>query len=854
MKKPLLGSMRSLLTLVAASVFALGVSAEVLVSDNFDGYTAGNLAGQGSWVVSSGSTDNVQLVEGSLSYAGYSSSTDGKSVKLFSEQTSGEDVKLPFAEPLIVNSGDVVYYSALVKVNSLAAQFNNGTEKTTMSSFITLGRAGVNVIEYMHIHAVPSSEGKFKFAVGRNQMTSSGTNVAKTTAEYNIGETYLVVVKYTGVDGSTNDKVELYVNPVLDAEPAVADAVYDGSTGSDISASGAQFLQLKQGASGTASCPDVTVDAVKVFTAWSDMKEVVEVPEGSYKNMAEFVAAGEASEEGIEGKVISKMVVTQVYGDYFYMQDESMAALFEKSVFFMMNEDETVAIGDCFTDANMLYANYDGDIFWYISGTYTKTHGTAEPELVPVADFMADKAKYANRLIKIENLKFDQTGKFEAGKVYTAASGEQKVNVNFFPGNDIYATDVPAGNVSLTGICRAASNAISPRSLADIEAFVPDPVVTLNTNAITIENVLYDGDEPALVSFIVKATDLKGDITLSVNSEVVTLPVTTIAADNELLAGEGVTVEVEITPEYIGAMSVAEVTVVTEGVEPQKVTISWLVYDAVDNLAAMFTKAADGMYFYGAVKGEVAVTAVNGAYIFLQDETKAITLKGVADSDYKVGNYYKYMEFEVAMLNATTVDVINLSSNGELVRNEVVEAETVTFEELVAENAKYLNRLVKVEKIDFASTGTFPSGDGVTAKRVDIKQGDAEGKLSLFLDSDIMGSDIPDYKADITGIFRYVNNSVPGGKDILISPRSLEDIVRSSVDTDVDVVTTGLTAWSNNGNLCIESDGVMVADVYSVIGQRVMTIELHSGLNTIAIRQGAYIVRAGDKAVKVYVK
>lgn len=847
MKKPLLGSMRSLLTLVAASVFALGVSAEVLVSDNFDGYTAGNLAGQGSWVVSSGSTDNVQLVEGSLSYAGYSSSTDGKSVKLFSEQTSGEDVKLPFAEPYVINAGSSMYYSALVKVNSLTLE--NG--KNYLASFITSGVVGnFGLTEYMSLHAQTSSEGKFKFAVGRVLISSSADNVAMTTTEYNIGETYLVVMKYTSIDGATNDKVELFVNPALDAEPTTPDAVYTGNKGGEIPVAGAQLLQLKQGASGTLSCPDVTVDAVKVFTAWSDMKEVVEVPEGSYRNLAALMADGDANEGFAMGKVISNMVVTQVYGDgYFYIQDESLA-LRANDEFWGETGFSNPAIGDCFTNVSFFY--FDGTFMMSEMGDKTTVPVVAE--LVGFDEFIANKTKYENRLIKIENVKFDQTGNFDLATDYSISSGEQQMKVKVFAGSDVIATAIPAGNVSLTGIYQKTLGAVSPRSLADIEAFVPDPVVTLNTNAITIENALYDGDEPALVSFLVKATDLKGDITLSVNSEVVTLPVTTIAADNELLAGEGVTVEVEITPEYIGAMSVAEVTVVTEGVEPQKVTISWLVYDAVDNLAAMFAKAADDMYFYGAVKGEVAVTAVNGAYIFLQDDTKAITLKGVADSDYKVGNYYKYMEFEVAMLNATTVDAINLSSDGELVRNEVVEAETVTFEELVAENAKYLNRLVKVEKIDFASTGTFPSGDGVTAKRVDIKQGDAEGKLSLFLDSDIMGSDIPDYKADITGIFRYVNNSVPGGKDILISPRSLEDIVRSSVDTDVDVVTTGLTAWSNNGNLCIESDEAIVADVYSVIGQRVMTIELHSGLNSIAIRQGAYIVRAGDKAVKVYVK
>lgn len=262
--------LKSIAMLVVMVLGTSGMYADVLLSENFDSYTAGNLIGQGSWELKSSSqTDNpIQLASPSLAYAGYSTAATGNSVRLYTTSSAGEDGKLMLGTPKVINTGESAYISMLVRPNSVV--YKDGI--SLMTSFFTLMSGSTGGSEMVFLHAIPGTDDtKVKFSVGRGEANANYANQAVTTDEYNIGETYLIVIKYTAVDGSTNDKVELFVNPALDAEPT-ADASYSAATGSELGANGIKGIQLKQHVKYNASCADVTVDAIKVCTLWSDIK------------------------------------------------------------------------------------------------------------------------------------------------------------------------------------------------------------------------------------------------------------------------------------------------------------------------------------------------------------------------------------------------------------------------------------------------------------------------------------------------------------------------------------------------------------------------------------------------------
>ena len=129
--------------------------------------------------------------------------------------------------------------------------------------------------EVARLSAYAASNGKYKLAISR-----SNTTLASTTAEYDFGTTYLVVVKYTIVEGVTNDIVSLYVNPTT-TEPATADAVYNGTSGSDVSTTYGGFAALivRQGATYNKKAPILTLDAIKVATSWNDLFEGGDTPD-----------------------------------------------------------------------------------------------------------------------------------------------------------------------------------------------------------------------------------------------------------------------------------------------------------------------------------------------------------------------------------------------------------------------------------------------------------------------------------------------------------------------------------------------------------------------------------------------
>ena len=541
----------------------LNAHAELLLNDNF-AYNATTLLKNGTWVAY-GSHPNapIQLVTPALTYQGYQTEAAGKSVSL-GKESSAEDAQTIFSGAITEGN---LYYAALINLTEAP------TEKAgTIMAFLQPGPSGVleagkTGTEFALLSALQTADGQYKLQVSRNN-----TTVAATEQLYNYGTTYLVVVKYTFVEGITNDEVRLYVNPSIDAEPATADALYNAASGSDINTSrGILGIELCQAQSGSKNASVLTLDAIRVATTWAELfnpsagggdqdpvpaisvnttsiefegtmfvggpavtktvnvkatdltadititttstnltvepatitKEaamseagadvvvtftpniietgfpnVVFASEGAKEvkvpvnaSVVEAVAnlgamVEKANDAGYYyGAISGEIAVTQAFQQSgqqcLYIQDATAAFLVYDSYEILGD----LKAGDRFTGASVYYA--EGDLYFETIGTKGE-NAPVEPEIVSLAELTSNAARYAFRLVRINDITFSQTGDFAFGTQYDIAQGEAVAKLSLFAESDIIGTQLPS-KADVIGIVRnATGKLISPRTTEDI--------------------------------------------------------------------------------------------------------------------------------------------------------------------------------------------------------------------------------------------------------------------------------------------------------------------------------------------------------------------------------------------------
>jgi hypothetical protein len=248
MKNILIKSLKKITLPIVFGIVYLGMAqnksfgAAILTEDfNFSGTLLTN-----GWTNSSGLGTNplTTVATTGLTYPNSPASGVGNSVSL---TTSGEDDGKSFTA---VTSGSV-YLSALVNLSAVG----------TGDYFLALG----NTISGFpaRLYAKSNGSGGFVFGVSK----SSAAAVYESSARA-LNTTYLIVIKYTYLTGSTtDDTVSLFVEPILggaEGTPAISSA---GSSTADVTTLG--FVVLRQGSA--ASSPAVKVDGIRIGTAWNDV-------------------------------------------------------------------------------------------------------------------------------------------------------------------------------------------------------------------------------------------------------------------------------------------------------------------------------------------------------------------------------------------------------------------------------------------------------------------------------------------------------------------------------------------------------------------------------------------------------
>lgn len=251
--------------------------AQTLVYEGFN-YTVGsnvggNLAtgdqvGNNNWSThSTSNTNTIDVIAGSLSYAGIAPSTGEKIMLAGSNATVPRDINRGFS-----TAATTLYYSALINVVD-NTQLSSTTPLTgTNNYFMAFGNtSGASVTQLAgRLAAVSTNSGTtYKLLIQNNSSGTPAPAYTENPVDLVFGTTYLVVVKVEkAVDNSTI--ATLWVNPasVGGAEPAGGIINNTGnSTGFNAFAS----ITLRN----ASATPKVEIDEIKVGTTYADVTAAV---------------------------------------------------------------------------------------------------------------------------------------------------------------------------------------------------------------------------------------------------------------------------------------------------------------------------------------------------------------------------------------------------------------------------------------------------------------------------------------------------------------------------------------------------------------------------------------------------
>ncbi|MFZ9388068.1 MAG: hypothetical protein ACO25B_09320, partial [Chitinophagaceae bacterium] len=224
-----------------------------LLTENFD-YPAGQLITANGWTAhSAGGTNAITVTAPGLTYSGHPGSGVGNGVTM---TTSGEDDNRAFTS---TNSGSV-YLSFLVNISAV---------QTAGDYFIGLFQS--SSVFPLRVYAKSDGSGGFYFGITKG----ASTPVVYETTPRSLNTTYFIVAKYTFNSGTTTDDVvDLWVNPALGGAETPADIANVTGTGTDGSSIGAVYL--RQGSATNAATPQV--DAILAGTLWSEVTPSASVP------------------------------------------------------------------------------------------------------------------------------------------------------------------------------------------------------------------------------------------------------------------------------------------------------------------------------------------------------------------------------------------------------------------------------------------------------------------------------------------------------------------------------------------------------------------------------------------------
>jgi len=221
---------------------------QIYLEENFN-YPAGDSLVQHGWVYFSGNVSPILVTAPGLTYAGYPLSGIGNATTV---AKFGNDNYKSFTSNATSGS---VYTSMMVKVDTARTGDYFASYLPSTSTTLYNGR----------LYAKLTSNGNVAFGISKTTAGSGGIFYGDST--FVVGNTYLIVLKYTFNTITTNDDVvTLYAfsGAIPATEPGTPYVGPVSGTALDLTDLGR--FALRQGSS--ASSPDIQVDGIRTTSSW----------------------------------------------------------------------------------------------------------------------------------------------------------------------------------------------------------------------------------------------------------------------------------------------------------------------------------------------------------------------------------------------------------------------------------------------------------------------------------------------------------------------------------------------------------------------------------------------------------
>lgn len=235
--------------IVLALFFTLSATSnsQTLFLENFS-YSDGDTLGSTTWTTFSSWVNPIRIVSPSLTYSGYPESGIGNKARLAS---TGQDAYHNFDT---VEDG-VFYVSFMVNVDSM---------RTPGDYFLAL-LPPTSTTNYTSRFYVKDSLG-LRFGISKSTLGAGG--IFYTPDTYDLGTTYLIVIKYAYLPGTNDDEMSFYVfsSGVPSTEPGSPTVGPVTGTAND---NPLGRIALRQGTASNA--PTLEIDGIKVARTWNDI-------------------------------------------------------------------------------------------------------------------------------------------------------------------------------------------------------------------------------------------------------------------------------------------------------------------------------------------------------------------------------------------------------------------------------------------------------------------------------------------------------------------------------------------------------------------------------------------------------
>ncbi len=256
--------MRFALLLAAGAFVVASASSQPLLTENFD-YTIGDLLTDHGWVAHSGAGSGpLAVTDNNLTFTGYPLST-GNSTAIV--DANSEDANLGFT-PVIDSPGTSVYAAVLLNFSSVVTDSDGGYffhYQPEPTDFDYTGRV------YVRNMGEPFIDHLFSFGISKG---SGDAEIVWDAAIRDTGTTYLLVLKYTFLDGSgTDDTIDVYIfedGDDISVEPGSPTISADVVTEGEADLANIGNINVRQGSEAI----DLTVDGINVATSWADVVPV----------------------------------------------------------------------------------------------------------------------------------------------------------------------------------------------------------------------------------------------------------------------------------------------------------------------------------------------------------------------------------------------------------------------------------------------------------------------------------------------------------------------------------------------------------------------------------------------------